>query len=475
MPPQGGAVLLVMGRRTGSYEDIRTYGNFDMETGKMERQFILIYVIRLVCILLLLVSWATPNLFAGQPSGSAGGKSGKEYKNEVSSETIVQLYELDNALITPIYQYLRADLDSSGHAGVSFHMYGWGRYDASGNASFSDNPDGDLLYGYLEYTRPERGFALRFGRQHIFDGVLNDSIDGLGITESISKNLTFSAYAGYPVAISSENGYSGDSFWGARMATTWAERYDIGVTFKKIDSNSNEDEKKVGIDFSASLPAIPGNMHLYGVSSYNMITKGWGEHSYEAQWDVSQFSLRPFYQQYSYRDFFDTGDNSANPFRFLAGTDEVLSVAGADIVWHRFSQVDICAEVKQNDFDQSNNGATYWEGNITYHPGVNNRFGGSVGRMQGKTSQTRYSMSRLFSHVKIPSSFAPLESFNGDITYTSYDEPPPISGTSSSIYLSMGLGAQFTPSLVVIFSGEWSRDPYFDSNTKGLIKLRWNY
>lgn len=396
------------------------------------------------------------------------------YQAEISSETIFRAYDRDtdqqdDALVVPAYQYLRLDLGALDEGGLSLHIDGWGRYDFNDSGYFEDNPDGELLYGYLEYNRPDYGLNLTLGRQHIMAGIINNSIDGLGVKSALTPYFKFALYGGSPVGLSSENGRSGDSIWGGRIAGHKAAEYEIGLSYKKKKSQGDDDEEMAGFDIFAELPF---NINFFGFSSYNLDTRGWGEHSYDIRFDIFDFNFRPFYQRFRYEDFFNTKDNSANPFRFLAGTGEILSSLGTDIIWQRFDQVGLGAKLNLYDYDHRDEKAFYFEGNVNWNLNGQTRIGGELGRMNGDTDDTRYLLSRAFFYWNRPAIFSRLGFITGDAMYVHYDEE--IYGQNYSLWLSLGGGMRFfDEALEVKLSGDWSNDPFFDSDIRGLLKIQY--
>jgi len=399
-----------------------------------------------------------------------------QYRVEVSSETLFGAFRRDtdnedDSLVVPAYEYLRMDFGALDQGGLSFHLYGWGRYDLNDSGIYNDNPDGDLIYGYLEYYRPEYSLNLKLGRQHLMTGIINDSIDGIGIQGALTSTFKYFVFGGSPVDLSSESGRTGDSIYGGRVAAHLAAEYEIGLSYKKKYSDSEKDEEMAEIDFAAVLPF---KINLLGSSSYNLDTHGWGAHSYEMRFDVFDFNFRPFYQRYRYEDFFNTQDNSANPFRFLAGTGEILSVLGSEVIWRRFSRVELGAKVNFYDYDRRDDPALYAEGNANWYLNDQARIGGQFGRMNGDTSETRYMLSRAFFYWDMPSNPAGLGFITGDAMYVYYDEN--IYGHDASVWVSLGGGWRFLDdALQLKLSGNWSNDPYFESDLRGQIKIEYNY
>ena len=105
-------------------------------------------------------------------------------RTQIQSETIFRYLERDtgtddDAAVLPVYEYLRIDSGELEDYGLSFHLQGWGRTDLADSGYYDDQTTGELLYGYLEYTRKTNRCAVRFGRQYVFEGVANETVDGL--------------------------------------------------------------------------------------------------------------------------------------------------------------------------------------------------------------------------------------------------------------------------------------------------------
>ena len=401
---------------------------------------------------------------------------GSFYQVEVSSETIFRAFERDtdkqdDDTVIPAYEYLRLDIGALDEGGLSLHLYGWGRYDFNDSDYFEDNPDAELLYGYLEYNRPDYGLNFTLGRQHVMAGIINNSIDGLGVKSALTPYFKFALYGGSPVGLSSDGGRSGDSIWGGRVAGHKAADYEIGLSYKKKKSDGDDDEEMAGFDLFAQLPF---NINFFGFSSYNLDTDGWGEHSYDIRFDIFDFNFRPFFQRFRYEDFFNTKDNSANPFRFLADSDEILSSLGSDIIWQRFDQVALGAKLNLYDYDRRDDQAFYFEGNANWNLNGLSQIGGQLGRMNGDTDETRYMLTRAFFYWNEPGFLSRLGFITGDAMYVHYDEE--IYSQDYSLWLSLGGGMRFfDDAMEVKLSGDWSDDPFYDSDIRGLLKIQYTY
>jgi len=392
------------------------------------------------------------------------------FQIEISSETLLSSLSRitgDNrdVLIAPLYQYIRLDMGTLDQEGFSFHMYGWGRNDFKDSDFFESNPDGELLYGYIEYSEPNYSFNLKAGRQHVMAGVLNDIIDGIGVQSALSPYVHISVYGGFPVDLSSENGQSGIGFFGGRVAVRKTPDYEIGFSYKKITSDS-KNEEIAGFDFSA---AGPFNTSLLGSSSYNLDSRGWGEHLYEIRFEIGDFYFQPSFQQCQYEDYFNVEDQDASLFRNLAQIGDRFSAVGSDVYWQHFRAVDLGFKAYYYNYDQHNS-AIYLEGNAIWHISDLSQIGGQISRLKGDTSDQRYLLARSFFYLTMTGGLIRPGFFSGDIMYVSYDES--IYERDFSLWISLGTGWSYLEdTLQVKLSADWRNDPYFDSDLRGLLKI----
>ncbi|MBW6520644.1 MAG: hypothetical protein K0A99_06480 [Desulfoarculaceae bacterium] len=393
------------------------------------------------------------------------------------SDTILRAFERStatekDAAVMPLYEYLRLDIDSPGEPGLAFHMYGWGRADLANNDYYSDDTEGELLYGYLEYSRKEARFNARLGRQQVFEGVANDAVDGVRFSSDLGRYFSGSLYAGQPVALNSESGSSGDSIYGGRLASHLASWYDLGLSYKKIRNDSDNAGEMTGIDLSAYLPY---DVSLYGLSSYNLESEGWGEHSYELRLPLGPVALRPYFQEFQYEDYFSTGINSAGPFRYLADTGERLRVGGADLTLPVGKSWILVAKAKHYDYEIFDDSSRYSGAQATWSTGAgHSRIGGELGYMDGDTAQNDYTLFRLFSYWDQLPAGCPIGFISGDLLFVGYDQA--IYGEDSSLFISLGVGKKFlADTLELKLSADYSRDPYFDHDLRGMLTASYRF
>lgn len=395
---------------------------------------------------------------------------------QVSSETLVRVFERDTALrddvrVAPAYEYLRLDAGALRSKGLSFHLYGWGRLDLGDRDFFADDSAGEMLYGYVEYARPASNLNLRLGRQYVFEGVAGESVDGVRLSGDLTPYFTLSAYGGFPVALDSSRGRSGDRIWGGRLAHRRGSRYEVGLSYKQIDNDGERQEERLGGELSLFLPL---GASLFGLSAYNLETEGWAEHSWELRFDLAAAQIRPFYQKYSYEDFFGSGVKAKNPFIFLRETGETLQVLGAEAAWPVSASWELGARVKHFDYEQRGDASAFASLLATWHGRNLTQAGGELGSSQGVAAENDYLLARAFFYRDRPLRLLPRGFVTGDVVYVGYDRP--IFGEKAAFFVSLGAGHRFLDErLELKLSGDYSTNPFFDEDVRGMLVASYSY
>ena len=392
------------------------------------------------------------------------------------SDTLLRVFERDtigedDAAVIPAYEYLQIDVETPDEPGLAFHLYGWVRDDFADNDYYEDNTAGELLYGYLEYTAEQARFNTRLGRQLVFEGVANEAVDGLRVSSDLGKYFSGSVYAGQPAALDSEQGRDGDSIYGGRLANHVAGRYEVGLSYKKIRNDSDDAEEMAGIDLSAYLPY---DINLYGFSAYNVDSEDFGEHSYQLSADIGSLSIRPYFQNFQYEDYFGTGANSANPFRFLADTGEEMTIVGVDLTHPVGDAWTLVGKAKHYDYDVFDDSSQYYAAQAIWSGEGHSQVGGEFGYMKGDVAQNDYYLIRLDSYWDQLPDGCPMDFVSGDVVYVDYDKA--IYGEDSSLFVSLGFGSKFMEdALTLKLSGDYSSDPYFDDDLRGMLTASYRF
>lgn len=393
----------------------------------------------------------------------------------VESETVIRSFERPvgtetDRQILPIHEYLTLDVEQLGSKYLSLHAYGWGRFDSTDSGYYDDPFAGELIYGYLECADTFQRRSLRLGRQHIFEGVANETIDGLRLTSDLGNQLSLSVYGGLPVGLENTAGRNGDAIWGGRVALHVGSFSDIGVSYKTIDNDGATVSSRLGVDSAFFLPM---NISLYGNSVRNMETQGWAEHSYELRVDAEDVGIRPYYEMFRYADYFDAGPVTAGPFIFLAGTDEQLDALGVDVDWRRSESWTFGAKAKNYNYELRDS-SIYVSASVSWSGEAATQAGGEVGYMQGDAADSNYVLIRFFCYLDQPADRGWVDFVSGDVLCTLYDED--IYGQDYSYFLSLGSGKKFlNDDLEIKLSADYSGNPYFESDLRAMLTATYRF
>lgn len=388
---------------------------------------------------------------------------------KLDSGTLVRYFEREtqpgsSSQVIPVYEYLQVDIQQDRDGPLSFHLYGWGR-GTTGDKFFEDDTAGELLYGYLQYQQSAQNLMARLGRQYIFEGVANESLDGVFARAELPSSFSISGYAGLPVALDSTEGRDGDLLYGGRLG--WNPgRLKVGTSYKYIASNSERDEERIGVDLSLRLPK---GITLSGYSTHNLLTGGWAEHSYDARFYLGALEIRPFFQSFNYEDFFSANENSAAPFRFLAATGNSLISAGSEVFWYPDENLEFGAKVKFYDYQERFESSRYYALFMTWKWEILSQAGLELGRMDSSDVENSYTLARAFFYWDATPVFV-----TGDLVYVPYDEA--IYATDRSLFVSFGVGRKFLQdSLALKLSMDYSSDPFFEQDVRGLLRIDFAY
>jgi hypothetical protein len=396
---------------------------------------------------------------------------------KVKSQTTLRAFERqplerdtnqgESSLVLPLYQYLQLDYGDAEAAGWSFHIYGWGRSDLADSAYFEDTTDGELLYGYLEYSKPYSALHLKLGRQHIFAGVTDQSVDGLQAATGLGEFITATLFGG---VTSGSDESSADTTYGGRLALHPKPRYELGLSYQNTELEGDPDHR-AGLDLSFNWSDW---LTLQGLSSFNLETEDWREHSYSAMLRFKDAVLEPSYHTFSYQDYFGTGKTENNLFHFLADTDEQITIFGADLQWQGSGPVRLGGRYNQYLYDLRQESAGYYAALLNIDLSGGSQLGIEGGRMDGETADNIYTLYRAYFYWVDPLSLSAPVFISGDGIYQAYDTP--VFGKDSAINFSLSAGFHLADdSLALKLTGLYSQDPYFEENVEGLVTLQYQY
>jgi hypothetical protein len=393
----------------------------------------------------------------------------------ISSETILRWFEREpvtggELTAIPVYEYIGIDYGDPESGGLSLHANGWGRVDLGDGEYYEKDPDGYLLDGYVRYANPTTGLDVKLGRQHIYAGIVNDSVDGLEFQTYAGQHVSLLLYGGLPVGYEDLSGRSGDSLYGGRVALRQLFPGELGVSYKNLANDSDIVENKLGLDLSV---LFLNTLAFSGLSCWNVETEAWAEHSYAANLYVKQFTLKASYEKFQYADYFSEG-NGSRILDYLQGTDETLTVLGGDIVWQNFYSLDVGLKLKHYTYDLRQETSQYMAGVFNVYGQNRTAMGGELGSMDGDSSDNSYYLGRLYGYWDAPFGLSEKWFVDADIVIVKYREE--IYAKDSSLFSSAGCGRTIVDdSLKIKISGDYSSDPYHDADLRLMTALIFEY
>lgn len=408
-----------------------------------------------VAVLASTLLWSTPSMAS-------------DYSFSGESNTIFRMRTTtDKKDLYPAYEYLRLNLtdNRSDGSGVSFYLGAWGRADL-GDKSTSSSTDGDLQYAYLTYRAPKNNTAVNIGRQFISEGVATERVDGLYLHNDFAYGIGASAYFGNSVI--TEPTYQGGTLvYGTRISQTDKKYYTVGLSVLKSE---REDDSRYREEVGIDLWVRPiEQVDLTGRSTYNAITDGWMEHSYAATYaPLSKLNLGADFSRISFEDYLYNMTTSAlsstNPVWRINGRQTAVGVNAA---YTAIKNLTIAADCKYYRYDKTGD-SYYYGGKATYSLPEFLVVGAGFHRMEGDINKLRYVEIRAFASKKIGHTDLTL-----DATNTNYDNK--INGIKNSCVITGAALYEVNRKLKVGADVEYSRNPDFDNEVRGLVKATYTF
>ena len=386
----------------------------------------------------------------------------------LSSKTYLLYYERevaggDDQQFAPLYEYISGDASNLGGYPLSFHFYGWGRVDLADDTD-DDGTGGDLASAYLQYLHPTGNAEMRLGRFFLTEGGAAEILDGIFLKGRTPVGLGLSVFGGVPVEQTITSTDEGDSIYGGRLFFARAGVAEIGVSYLMEKGDfQGDDREMVGGDlwFSPGIPVV-----LTGRADYNVSTSSLARQRYALRlMPYSRLDLAVGYEEYTYKDLFQTALHSAFLSPTIDNTDEVkvlFAIADFQIA----EGLTVEAGVKSIKHDLSNPGdATRAELGLRYAYNDRNDVAGlSAAFVSADRAENEYQEFRAFA-IYSPG----LWRFSLDALTQRYEEQ--ISGIDDAYQVVGSAGVQALPYLK--FSGDvtYTRSPRFTEDYAGLVRV----
>ena len=391
-----------------------------------------------------------------------------DYAISGASDTILRMKTtIDEKDIYPLYEYLRFSVASKDQDGstTSLHLGGWGRADLGDKSSRDEYADGDLQFGYLSFQGAKNNLVVNAGRQFVVEGVAAQRLDGLYARSDFAAGFAAAAYAGSPVV--TEPNFTADDFvGGARVTHSDKKYYTIGISALTSLTGGDRYREEEGVDLW--LHPIK-QVEITGGSSYNSITDGWMEHAYTASFaPVENLRLYAELSRINYQDYFFRVTTSALIFDPLTNgidpNEELLALGGGGS-YTMLKNITVAADYRHYDYDVARDG-NYYGGKVSYWVPESQGAGLSVHRMDNGDSRLEYMEYRLYAMKKLGRTNLTL-----DFIDLNYDDDARMNGVDHAIALVAAGTYEINKDLRVGASLDYSHNPFFDHELKGLAKL----
>ena len=385
------------------------------------------------------------------------------------SRTYLQTRELtDGTRLTPLYEYLNIRTDNLGTDAVSFTAGGWYRYYLQ-STDFDKKDTGDLQYAYLTIRKPSSNASLNIGRVLVNEGAISSQLDGAAARTDLRGGFTVGAFGGVPLETDPDT-RSGDSVYGGRIAHSVAGIYTIGAAYLMEKNDSKDFRKEEGID--VWLRPV-SKLELMGTSTYNAESKNWMQHQYHA-------ALGPFAwlrlnldaSKTWYKDYFSSVNSTRSTlmsaFSFTnIDPNEVVTMTGGSVVVAIGGPFTFVVDHRNYDYQVRNGSATYSGGSVAY-AGTGIGAGAALHRMNGPSAGLRYNEQRAYVFKKAAKADVTL-----DVLHVAYDQA--INGVADAWTASAAFGYSFTPKARVMADAEYSKNPDYDRDVRGMLTLVYSF
>ena len=410
---------------------------------------------------LVITLFVLPQLFLIAPAIAS------DYTLSGESRTIVRMRTTtDDKDLFPLYEYLNMSLSKKleDGASLSMHLGAWGRVDLADKTT-SEYTDSDLQYGFLSYRGAKNNSVINLGRQFVVEGVAAEKLDGLYVRNDFIGGITTAAFVGAPVASETDSGVA-NLVYGARISHSIPKYYSIGLSFLKNEQDTGAQyREEEGID----LWFHPINqVDVVGRSSYNSITNDWMEHAYTLTITPAEpVRITAGVSAINYRDYMHTiTTNALRPTNFTINPNTSLITSNFGISYRALKNLTIAADYKNYDYDTENN-SDYYGGKVDFSL-QDFVAGAAFHHMYGNTDRLRYYETRLYALKKMKQ----LE-MSADLTNVRYEER--INGVRNSLSVTGSVGYEIKENLKLGANVEYSENPDFDNELRGLVKLTYAF
>jgi hypothetical protein len=391
--------------------------------------------------------------------------------------------------LAPVTEFLSLDQDKLGDGHLSAHLYGWGRVDLADSRATVDGRersiDGSLTYGYLQYRFDHANAQARGGRLFVYEGIVNEQIDGVSARTDLPYGFGVSAFGGATVHTvkipGADTDGKGDGIFGGRVNYRKGGLLDIGFSGlyeTKAPALATQfgipgsygDHRLIGGDIWLRPLSI---VQISGHTSYNTETEHVAEHSYLLQvTPIKDLVVSGTFDEHHDRDYFYSSVLFSEMLRNLGQESKVY---GGSASYALPMNLELSADYRHYSRDI----------------GEADRFGGEL---RGNFLSNSVRSGLDYHYLRAGSGFAivPVAGASGSYheargwamrdtkTYTAavdligYFFDKPVEGKDSAWEGICSLGYHLTPALALSGDLSFGQNPQYDNELRGLLRLTYN-
>jgi hypothetical protein len=409
----------------------------------------------------------------------------------IDSSTFLRLQQsavpgFDKQFLAPATEYLTIDASKVGVDGLPIHFSGWGNA-YLGNVADGDNRYRGLLsYFYLDYRLPTANAQLKAGRFYVVDGMGLQQVDGAGIRTDLPFGFTASVYGGIPSKLDYQYDNTGDWIAGGRVSKKFGHVMELGVS--GLYETGLTTVTTVGID-----PATPVSNHNFrqlvggdvwfspcrmvevtGHTYYNTTTAGITEDSYLLTVKPADMVVMAAdYSDENPKDYFSSTNlpslfnpTESDRFRKYGGLVTVSATKNIELSadYHRYNRK---ATGNSNRYGVDLRGH-FAENKVRTGLSYHYVDGAPAAPVAGVTPATDYQEVRGYAMYD---AHAYVISMDGIADF--YNEK--VNGRDTSYEILASAGYRFLPNLLLSSDVSYARNPEYDSEVKGLMKLVYTF
>ena len=290
-------------------------------------------------------------------------------------------------------------------------------------------------------------------------------VDGASAGIDLKYGFGISAFGGVPVETDFDT-RTGDSVYGGRISQGAYGIYGIGLSYLEERNDGTDFRKEEGLDlWFRPLDKV----ELLGTTLYNAITSAVARNAYNLiLGPFSILTLRTEFTEIRYKDLFTSPTVSA--FQLQPGgpidPNDKLTTIGEEASL-AFGTLVFSADYKKYRYVIEGD-ADYYGGRLAYTGSSGVGAGAAAHRMDGQTDNLRYYEYRVYAYKNFEKTDVAV-----DLLTVTYDTE--INSVKNAYSASLAGGYSPTPALKVGADIEYSKNPFFDKDVRGLVKLVYNF